>query len=62
MNTYNCDPLLLVLLSSSGNPKITGPVSGLGGLAGSAGGTLNEDLLAMLDGVTVLRAGTENTS
>lgn len=59
-NTYNCEPLLLFRLSSSGIIK-AGPVSGLGGLAGSGGGALNDGLRPTF-GVTVLKAGTENTS
>lgn len=61
-NTHSCDPLLLVLLSSSGIPNPLGPVSGLGGLAGSVWGLLKDALRPMLDWVTVLKAGTEKTS
>lgn len=63
-NTYSCDPLLLVLLSSSGAISVpTGPVSGLGGLLGSGGGTRN-DARRPITGVpvTVLSPGTAYTS
>lgn len=54
--TYNCEPLLLVLLSSSGATRLIDPASGLGGLLGSGGGTLNDGLLPTAGAVvTVLR-------
>lgn len=65
VSTYKCDPLLLVLLSSSGAISTEGGPSGLGGLPGSGGAILN-DALRFIPPVgavvTVLKPGTENTS
>lgn len=63
--TYSCEPLLLVLLSSSGRIR-AGVLSGLGGLVDSAagdvaGGALNDALLPLV-GVTVLNGSTVKTS
>lgn len=65
--TYNCEPLLLVRLSSSGKISAAAGAgfSGLGGVVGSgvgaAGGARNDARLPLV-GVTVLSGNTVKTS